>query len=1441
MKIYNNPMSNLSYTNKDFQTILPELIDTVKKLTYRWDPSISNESDPGVVLLKLNAIIADKNNYAIDKNILECFPQSVTQDKNAMQLFEQLGYNMRGYVSATTDVSFRWIDEQNTLDYTIPKFTMVSDSEGELVYTITEDCIISGNGSPSSVPAIQGKAVQYKINNQTLITPMNLDSNNRLYFTDYNIAQNGIFITNAGRQNYSSWKSVKNLTTQTLGTTAYKFGIDSNNGYYYIQFPDDAEELLGDGINVTYIKSNGIDGNIPMRTLENFLVPITINNPGTGDKTLTINADIVQVNNFKPAYNGLDPETINEAYRNYVRTVGTFDTLITLRDYINYIYTSGLVSNCVVTDRTNDIQHSYTIVSDNNGLVEHHTYTDVVDDKPILNAFDLKLYLLQYTDTPVNPDMYNSGFELDLSYITQTKVTSYISDSKSLQHDFENLDDGICLFKNLYPISGTVIPQYQLTPYQMGEVVFNIQKALYKAFNSRELIFGESIDYYDVYNTIIESDNRIKAVALNNISYTTYMIYKENNTVKRLPINKWIPLNDDYTYFMSENNDVEYVLELYVVDKNVTRHFDNITVTLTGLNDNKYELSQVYSKKEPEVVGSKIKPYTFTTLKPLPDIYKISVSLSNFTNKGADEHDGIDVIIGLKMYDTKDVSKKNVLYNNSFMYLNNSKVYQYYIGANHYFNYLFFRNSTYETRFDSDVINLVIQRLDQSTMPTLKESVHTFDFPHKQYTSITDTPFPYQLQCDIVAKSVLAGKTPYFIRNNKFEFGFNHKNGYINNNLLYIVPQTVIDIQVNSVPGEYIVQDNETIQFYAPNLIDAEDYSTYIRMEHRLNKDISSGEIYRLTAGEQITFFWKDEDDDEKPYTYCKYGPGTIISPNFKMVATRESLICENFPVGRGMLSDDDSRFVYNNYTNGNTIYTIIDENGNSTSTSISQSGATPKNTIHSLSGTKAVGIKKLNIVDLDTSYRLYWVTKNYTEDGDCILFDENVGEYMLESDEYVFYSKDGSSDLAILGSGTKIIRDLSKDSSVWTVKSLEYNSIISDGGDILNDKWYRSNHTIKIQEMQTVMLGSGTEIRLKSNIQDNTPKFTVKFDDNINGPTITTTPETQTKYTLNDFTVEYKSKGGNDWVKLPALDLQEFQWNGRAILNLNMSASTPQILLDNHTLSCLLSDGSITEIKGRTDIKVCVKCESELMVSGGSYVDVRMVDIQTGVKSASSMYIYELDSTVLPDNITVTESSAVINMNSNVWSTPNRRTLNFNLPNDHHYLLTVNVSDSFDTSNITQLELCYLTSTGTQTVLPTYPGKDTVISHSGTYYYLVDTSTISNFNGLVIRCKDNPVPANVNTFSVVFYPIYCIDTINEYVLTPSSIVTDGYEEVIYRITQLDRDSIYMLTFEVDKDIEIVNPLDANSFLNGNHIYNEFTICQIDTVKSVLNVTNITR
>ena len=75
-----NILTSQSYTNKDFGSIYEELLDVAKQLSTVWDPTISNESDPGVVLLKLNAIIGDKNNYNIDSNVLEFYPETDPSD-----------------------------------------------------------------------------------------------------------------------------------------------------------------------------------------------------------------------------------------------------------------------------------------------------------------------------------------------------------------------------------------------------------------------------------------------------------------------------------------------------------------------------------------------------------------------------------------------------------------------------------------------------------------------------------------------------------------------------------------------------------------------------------------------------------------------------------------------------------------------------------------------------------------------------------------------------------------------------------------------------------------------------------------------------------------------------------------------------------------------------------------------------------------------------------------------------------------------------------------------------------------------------------------------------------------------------------------------------------------------------------------------------------------
>jgi len=102
--------SAISYTNKDFQEVYLEIMEGVKNLSPKWDPTVSNETDPGVVLLKELALAIDKVMYSGDKNALENFPLGVTQEKTSQQIFKLLGYYPHWYRTAEISVQLSSTD-----------------------------------------------------------------------------------------------------------------------------------------------------------------------------------------------------------------------------------------------------------------------------------------------------------------------------------------------------------------------------------------------------------------------------------------------------------------------------------------------------------------------------------------------------------------------------------------------------------------------------------------------------------------------------------------------------------------------------------------------------------------------------------------------------------------------------------------------------------------------------------------------------------------------------------------------------------------------------------------------------------------------------------------------------------------------------------------------------------------------------------------------------------------------------------------------------------------------------------------------------------------------------------------------------------------------------------------------------------------------------------
>jgi hypothetical protein len=226
---------------------------------------------------------------------------------------------------------------------------------------------------------------------------------------------------------------VDNLNSQPLQKKVYKFGYDSKRFLPYVEFPSDISSLIADGLQIAYITTNGLNGNVSPKTLIKFETPTewkvsesTADNPynTTG---LDHTADEFTCYNASAATNGTDKETLNNAYKSFKKTIGTFDTLVTCRDYMNKIYelvtsytdTTPLVSNSIVSDIRDDINRSVTICSFDDCGINYLT-TAIADPK-----FDLEETAAG--DTPeMTAEITNYGLVLKhINSSDTTKITYY--------------------------------------------------------------------------------------------------------------------------------------------------------------------------------------------------------------------------------------------------------------------------------------------------------------------------------------------------------------------------------------------------------------------------------------------------------------------------------------------------------------------------------------------------------------------------------------------------------------------------------------------------------------------------------------------------------------------------------------------------------------------------------------------------------------------------------------------------------------------------------------------------------------------------------------------------------------------------------------------------------------------------------------------------------
>lgn len=531
--ITNNELQavQLSTTKKDFYQIWNELLETAAKISERWDPLSTNESDPGIVLLKVLTAIADKLNYNIDKNILEAFMPSATQMESMRKLCEMMGYNIKYYRSATTKVLVKYIGTKfedgvisGSTGINIPKFTNIKNEDDDINYITTESKTIYNKYESVEIPCIEGQLCSCESDNNDIISLSQLDDNNRYYLPETQIAENGLFIYNLNNEDLEEWHICKNLNTVSLGEKVFKFGYDSNRRLPYVQFPEDIGQLIEDGLYIYYIRTNGINGNISANNLT-VMEELSINN---GSEQISITSDEWSIKNSLAATNGTNIETINQAYNNYKKTIGTFDTLVTCRDYMNKIYqltvsdvdTTPLVSNIIVSDIRDDINRSSILCTFGDNGIKYITKPILENSEVSINHFDLMLYPFKTVYGLNTKDEYEKSFTYNPENYNEIKAD--LEESKTISHNFilPKSNEIVCI-KNYLQVNAEITTTKKVNTAEEDDILKNVKTAIYKNFNLRQLDFGEEIPEQEILDCILNADTRIKQVSKTN-NFTIY-------------------------------------------------------------------------------------------------------------------------------------------------------------------------------------------------------------------------------------------------------------------------------------------------------------------------------------------------------------------------------------------------------------------------------------------------------------------------------------------------------------------------------------------------------------------------------------------------------------------------------------------------------------------------------------------------------------------------------------------------------------------------------------------------------------------------------------------------------------------------------------------------------------------------------------------------------
>lgn len=1153
-------ISKMSYTSKDFASIYPEVLQIAESLTNKWTPTQSNESDPGVVLLKEGAFLTDHLNYNIDKNILENFLPSATQDRSVRDICEMNGYTPRYYVSATGEVKVRYKNttgegmptDANGVGVVIPKFTLVIATDDESIsYTQVTDLTLSGSSNKDLVGTtlfMQGTLQTLSINNTSVITLSNLNDNNRLYFPEYMIAQNGIFITSVDDNNYE-WERDNYLLTKPSGSKVYKVDYDSYNGLPYIEFPSDIASLIGNGLYIRYISTLGEAGNVDANSLVKIISPTEYIDYTRPDDDHTWSMENVTCANSYSILNGKNPETINQMYNSFMKTVGTFDTLVTCLDYSNYVYNieddfgKNIVSNAYVTDRRTDYNKALNVISyDLNG-----EYFDNIS---------LKSSSIKYRGCGI--DLPENGIPGDLFFLITTGINKI--EGRLYLYDVTGWKDASTISINSFTNLTTSMTPYDLSIYALK--VFSLmdynpyipQQALEESFKP---VDENTLDEIKAY---IEDGKNIchtyKDPELNDIfTFKNYAPLR----VSIIPYNKVTKaerneiLNNIYIAISNNFNarNVEFGEELVRDElkrviigadsriKDITLDFDYYMKAMTG-SGLEYGLDSMDIFSDSTILVDLI----------AKNVLAGRVCLFDFEDRFIFEYGQYggtfyEDISRIKTESIIPVDSEGWTQTQGLEYVVSTKINSH---ADAKYAYRYILNAASAADGEARAIwnlqegdSFILQELDRESGKTLRSNTYT-----------TASDIAYNLSVD-------SGT----ITNSLSNIAYNLQNCILTlSKVTKYASTTSGKINLN----EYKVKENETIQIIYPNYYSTSTYGTYVLYRYHDDGMTSADTIHA------------NQEHVLKYPIYLKYTQDGVTKT-------------DTLAVGTTIKADFD---IVDTDTMSNTTYKDGEQPGKYASMSSNQTISKRE---------------KMKTILNNTNLMCYWIIKS-SASGENLLFEPGSDEKILGDNDYFIYADESLNEIIILGAGTKLEKD-PRDGRDWLIDSNNYSiDSISNNGTNSNIPWRNmnfNNYNLTIIEMTVISLGSGDKLTISdwAFATDGIDANSAVYINNA------------WKYCTANITYTVN----NESITLPRIPNYYLI---RSRLDLAASTDYPQTLYENQTVTVTTSMGDIVISGSDTkdDKYRKLQCSAPLSVVGGDYVDLSVYKMNNVILSIYSYLI---------------------------------------------------------------------------------------------------------------------------------------------------------------------------------------------------------------------------